>query len=76
MFGLPLAVEFGKKRAVIGFDINQDTDLFESGAIDSMDIIELMAFIEERLNIKLDVSLLLADNFRNLASICKLLENV
>ena len=22
--GLPLAVEFGKKRSVIGFDINQD----------------------------------------------------
>ena len=58
-----------------GFDINQDTDLFESGAIDSMDIIELIVFIEERLNIRLDVSLLLADNFRNLTSICKLLEN-
>ncbi|MDA9319343.1 phosphopantetheine-binding protein [Candidatus Thioglobus sp.] len=59
-----------------GYEVIEDTDLFESGAIDSMGIIELIVFIEEELGIKLEVSLLLADNFRNIDLIYKLLENV
>ena len=58
-----------------GFDVNNETDLFESGAIDSMGIIELIVYIEEKLHIKVDVSLLLAENFRSLASIYELLED-
>ena len=64
--------EFFKMR---GFDVSEDVDLFECGAIDSMDIIELVVFIEEKIGIKIDTSALLADNFRNLNSIYKLLEN-
>ena len=64
--------EFFKMR---GFDVSEDVDLFECGAIDSMDIIELVVYIEETIGIKLDMSVLLADNFRNLNSIYKLLEN-
>jgi acyl carrier protein len=58
-----------------GFEINDETDLFETGAIDSLGIVELVLFIEEELNVKLDVSTLLADNFKNLNSIFKLLDN-
>jgi acyl carrier protein len=64
--------EFFKIR---GFDVSEDVDLFECGAIDSMDIVELVVFIEEELHVKIDVSALMADNFRNLNSIYKLLEN-
>tara|TARA_B100000767_G_C19293718_1_gene340528 strand:- start:3 stop:236 length:234 start_codon:yes stop_codon:yes gene_type:complete len=64
--------EFFKIR---GFDVSEDVDLFECGAIDSMDIVELVVFIEEELDVKIDVSALMADNFRNLNSIYKLLEN-
>lgn len=64
--------EFFKMR---GFDVSEDVDLFECGAIDSMDIVELVVYIEETIGIKLDMSVLLADNFRNLNSIYKLLEN-
>lgn len=58
-----------------GFDIDKKTDLFEAGAIDSMDIVELVVFLETELKIKLDVSFLMADNFRSLDSILELIKN-
>ena len=58
-----------------GFEINSDSDLFESGAIDSMGIIELVVFLEEKLGVSLDAAQMTADNFRTLNAILALIEN-
>jgi len=58
-----------------GFDVSEDDELIESGVIDSMDIVELVVYIEEKIGVKIDASVLLIDNFRNLNSICRLIEN-
>ena len=35
--GLPLAVEFGKKRTVVGFDINQPKYMIDKGMDEAID---------------------------------------
>jgi len=58
-----------------GFKIDNNGDLFESGVIDSMGIIELIVFIEEQFDIKLDAIQMSANNFRTLDSICALIDD-
>lgn len=57
-----------------GFHIDSGTDLFESGAIDSMGVVELAMFLEEELNIRLDAEKMTAENFRTLEAIFELVE--
>jgi acyl carrier protein len=57
-----------------GYQVKDQTDLFESGAIDSMGIIELVVFIEEELGIQLDASNMTADSFRTLQAISIVIE--
>ena len=58
-----------------GFKIDNNRDLFESGVIDSMGIIELIVFIEEQFDIKLDAIQMSANNFRTLGTICTLIDD-
>ena len=57
----------------IDFD-DEDIDLNEE--LDSMDIIALMAEIEERYDISIDMELRTANNFRNLDSLCEMIESL
>ncbi len=58
-----------------GVNVDNETDLFETGAIDSMVIIELTLFLEEKLGHDLEIHSLTSENFRNLNAIAKLIGN-
>ncbi|MGH2306125.1 phosphopantetheine-binding protein [Campylobacter taeniopygiae] len=56
-------------------DINEfDVDLFSSGRIDSLDIINLVGEIEKFYKIELDFEDLVPENFENFISIKKLID--
>lgn len=52
-----------------GKSFEPDTDLFESDVLDSMGVLELVAFVEEELGILLDQDDLTINNFRSLNQI-------
>ena len=60
----------------IDIDLDENTDLFESGIIDSMGVIELVNFIEERYDVSLDAKQMSADNFKTVNSILSLIQKV
>jgi acyl carrier protein len=60
----------------IDIDLDENTDLFESGIIDSMGVIELVSFIEERYDVSLDAKQMSADNFKTVNSILSLIQKV
>jgi acyl carrier protein len=50
--------------------IDPDFDLFESGTLDSLAFVSLMAGLEERLGIELDFSTLPTNQIANFTSFC------
>ena len=50
--------------------------MLEEGIIDSFDIIEIVARLEEELNIEIDAEFIVADNFKNVDSIISLIEQI
>ena len=50
---------------------SKDTDLFESGAIDSLHLVELLFQIEQRFGIEISIDSLEIDNFRSINAIAK-----
>jgi len=57
-----------------GLAINEDTDLFMSGILDSLGIIELINLISDRYSLEFSPEDLKADCFINLKNITKLIE--
>jgi acyl carrier protein len=53
--------------------LTEDTSLIEAGFLDSFGIVELVAFIEEKYDIKLDSDDLVVANFSLIASIVALI---
>lgn len=53
---------------------DEDIDLNEE--LDSMDIIALMADIEEKYDVNIDMNLRTADNFKNLDSLCCMIKSL
>ncbi len=51
--------------------LNYDTPLFESGIIDSMGFIKLLAFLEKNCGVSLDMSEITMENFRTINNICE-----
>jgi len=51
-------------------ELNYDTPLFETGIIDSMGFIKLLAFLEKSCGVSLDMSEITMDNFRTINDIC------
>lgn len=49
--------------------VGSDEDLLGGGLVDSLGILQLIAFIEERFAVKLDADEILPENFRNLRSL-------
>ena len=49
--------------------VTDQTNLFESGLIDSFGFIELVAFIEDRFHVELDDDVLISDELNTIASI-------
>lgn len=49
-----------------------DTDLFESGALDSLQIVELLLQLEQRFDLKLEIEELDLDDLRSIERIARL----
>lgn len=52
-------------------DITEETSLVNSGIIDSSGIIELVSFIEEKLDLVIEDDQITTDNFENINNILK-----
>ena len=50
---------------------SKDTDLFESGAMDSLSLVELLFQIEQRFGIEISIDSLEIDNFHSIDTIAK-----
>jgi acyl carrier protein len=56
-----------------GKDFAKGNDFFAQGVLDSLDLIALVAAIEARYNVFIDVEQIVPDNFKNLSAIKALL---
>jgi acyl carrier protein len=56
-----------------GQDFSKADDFFSQGLLDSLDLTELVAALEARYNLFVDVEEIVPDKFRNLAAIQALL---
>jgi len=52
--------------------VNDDTDLFESGVLDSMGILQLLLYINDTLGITIPLEDLQTENFQTINAIIKL----
>ena len=65
---------FGElSKGVKIYDWNDDESLLETGIIDSLNIIQLLVFIEEKFGVKIGDDDLSPDNFENLNSLVTLI---
>lgn len=55
------------------FDFSMSDNFFEEGMLDSFDIVNLVAMLDEEFNISIEGIEILPQNFSSLNSICKLL---
>jgi acyl carrier protein len=55
--------------------LGDDEPLIESGIIDSLGILKIMAFLDEEFGIDLSAQQIKPENFKNVTSICSLIEN-
>ena len=51
--------------------IKPDTKLIESGILDSLSILRLTIFIEEKLGVKVDADEVVRENFDTIDAICR-----
>ncbi len=56
--------------------ITSDTELFNSGFLDSIDMVELVMFIEEQFEIKLPQNLMTIENFNSLENIVTIIDEI
>lgn len=56
--------------------ITSNTELFNSGFLDSIDMVELVMFIEEQFEIKLPQNLMTIENFNSLENIVTIIDEI
>lgn len=56
-------------RTDFAADVGEQEDLFQSGALDSLGIVDLIALLEERFEVKIPVSDVTVENFATLGAI-------
>ena len=54
--------------------LGDDEPLIDSGIIDSLGILKIMAFLDEEFGVDLSDQQITPDNFKNITSICSLVE--
>lgn len=59
-----------------GRDIGEDTELIEQGVLDSLQILNLVGFMEERFAVTLPVEEFVPENFRSAAAIAAMVERL
>ena len=55
-------------------ELGNDTSLLESGLIDSVNMVQILSFIEEQFGIKVGDDELVPENFETIDSMCKLIQ--
>ena len=61
-----LSTRFGVRKA-----IDDDTELFSSGLIDSLGVMELVNIVEEQIGVAIPPSELILENFDSISRICE-----
>ena len=56
--------------------IEADTELLDSGLLDSVQIIELVSFVEDHFNVKIDIADIVPENFGSIAKILTMIERL
>jgi acyl carrier protein len=56
-------------------ELKDDESLFESGIIDSLGLIKLIAFIDEKFKVSIDMSEIMIENFNTLNDIMETLKS-
>jgi acyl carrier protein len=56
-------------------ELGDDEPLIESGIIDSLGILKIMSFLDEEFGVDLSDQQITPSNFRNITSICSLVES-
>lgn len=51
-------------------DLDGDTDLLGSGILDSLGMVQLIAFVEKEFEVKVDPEDMVIENFMNINSVC------
>jgi acyl carrier protein len=64
--------QFGRRRGRTS--IGPDEDLIAGGIVDSLGLMEIVAFVEQRFGVELEDDDVVIDNFRDLRSIERLVE--
>ena len=64
-----------EEAGIDGVEITPDTDLLDSGVLDSLGFIELIVFIEESMGIELDLLELDTDDFSRVQGLCEFASN-
>ena len=62
-------------RETLSVDVGGDgDDLIESSRLDSLGLVELLFFLEQRFGMRVDVEQLDLDDFRSVEAICRMVE--
>ncbi len=56
-------------------EVSVDDDLISDGVLDSMEIVKLIVFLEEKLGLKIDNSRMNGSNFRSVRNIIKIFDS-
>ncbi|MCL4708580.1 acyl carrier protein [bacterium] len=65
---------FLKKQAPKGVTFSDSDSLLASGVIDSMKMLDLISFVEQQFNIKIDEDEMMPDNFESVDAITRFVE--
>jgi len=57
-------------------ELNEDSELLDSRLLDSVQIIDLVSYIEKEFNVAVDVAEVIPENFSNLRSIISMIERL
>ena len=59
-----------------GAEVNADTNIIESGLLDSVEILYLVGFLEERFGIALPIEEFIPENFATAEAVAKLVDRL
>ncbi len=68
--------EFMQGKAEAEKPLADDFDLISQQALDSMNMLRFVAWLEKKYNVSIDDEDLHADNFRSLPAVCKFIEKL
>ncbi len=68
-------IKFIKNNFPLNEELNDDDSFFDSGIIDSIGVLELVAFIEKKFNVKIDDEELIPDNLDSVNKILNFIKD-